>query len=89
MRRFILTSPPTAQSPVKRGVFYSPPISRKRVYRREFDNPGKGFKIKEFARLKQAEQFAKNLNSLYNDNFVVEQIEVEQITKNKQDEKSN
>jgi hypothetical protein len=74
MTRYICTS---GVGEDKRGLFYSASLNRTRIYRRDFKEPGKQFRIKEFAFKNSAQKLCDAINEDYKDNFVVEEIQVE------------
>lgn len=58
----------------KIAVFYSKSVGKHRCYRREYQNPGKGFELFIFDNEKEAQDLADVTNEAYGNVFKVEEI---------------
>lgn len=55
----------------KRALYYDKNIGRKRVYRRDFDEESKNWKILKFRTEEEAKSMCDEINEAYNDDFKV------------------
>lgn len=58
----------------KRALCFAPMVGRTRIYRKYLDGLNRAFKIKEFARLKAAQDLCDLINAAYNEDFKVEAL---------------
>jgi len=58
----------------KRALFYLTQIGKRRWYRRDLNNPGKGFKILQYSTKEAAEKVALEFNTACGEDFKVEEM---------------